>query len=399
VRPVLREPRRLISSALAIVLGCRVHLRDLAARRSLSKTYADQVAGRVKDASVVVNAAAITPETVAQINALPGVTGTPAARRVGAVPRAPPPTTSQILTLPQGGSTTVLQGRLPTGDSEIVINEAMAQAGHLKVGDRAPWPDSTDTIVGIVKPGSDASAYPSQPAVLAPGQDRAAARRQHVRLRDGLRARRCCARRPRSRRSPPCRGTRRPWRRPPLGRAKKIEAFTGNTAITTGILLTFGVIAFFVAAPRHQQHVLDPGRAEHPAVWRSCGAWVPPVHRRFGRCSAKPSSRPPSRAWWAWAQGWGLVSLLPRFAPDLFDLNSVTPDAVALITPWLAGIAVTVGAAALPALAATRVPPLAALRPRPDLVQRTPHRMGSHRGRTGPVRPRRRRAGDRRAAA
>ena len=360
MRTVLREPRRLLSSALAIVLGVAFTCATLILGSSLSRSYADQVAGRVKDASVVVNAAAITPETVAQINALPGVTGTrplvESGRSAGS-----PAYYVQILTLPQGGSTTVLQGRLPTGDSEIVINEAMAQAGHLKVGDRAPWPDSTDTIVGIVKPGSDASAYPSQPAVLAP--DKTALRLADntyafvmVSGPDGA------ALAATIKALPALSGDKATVAEAAAWTAKKIEAFTGNTAITTGILLTFGVIAFFVAALviSNTFSILVAQNTRRLALLRCLGA---SRAQTFRQVLGEAVITAAIAGVVGLGAGWGLVSLLPRFAPDLFDLNSVTPDAVALITPWLAGIAVTVGAAALPALAATRVPPLAALRP------------------------------------
>ena len=53
---MLREPRRLISSSLAILLGVAFTCATLLLGGSLSKTYADQVAGQVGDANVVVDA-------------------------------------------------------------------------------------------------------------------------------------------------------------------------------------------------------------------------------------------------------------------------------------------------------------------------------------------------------
>ena len=50
MRTVLREPRRLLSSALAIVLGVAFTCATLILGSSLSRSYADKVAGRVNQA-------------------------------------------------------------------------------------------------------------------------------------------------------------------------------------------------------------------------------------------------------------------------------------------------------------------------------------------------------------
>ena len=73
---MLREPRRLVSSALAIILGVAFTCATLILGSSLSRSYTDQVAGRVGDASVVVTGSALSPATVKAIGTVPGVTAT-----------------------------------------------------------------------------------------------------------------------------------------------------------------------------------------------------------------------------------------------------------------------------------------------------------------------------------
>lgn len=375
MRTVLREPRRLVSSALAIILGVAFTCATLILGSSLSRSYTDQVAGRVGDASVVVTGSALSPATVKAIGTVPGVTATRPLVEYGTMVGTPE-FYVQIVTLPASGKTTVVQGRLPAATGEVVINDDLAQVGHLSVGDKLPWKEgSGDTIVGIVKPGSDATSSTASPLVLAP--DATALRLSggnyalvmvsgnnpdalvaSIKALPGISTDKASV------------ATAADWT------AKKVAAYTNNTSVTTYVLLIFGVIAFFVAALviSNTFSILVAQNTRRLALLRCLGA---SRAQTFRQVLSEAFLTAAVAGLIGLGVGWGLVSLLPLLAPSVFGAEAMTPDAVALIAPWLTGVVVTVAAAALPARAATRVPPLAALRP--DLAPASGRAIGAFR--------------------
>lgn len=362
---MLREPRRLISSSLAILLGVAFTCATLLLGGSLAKSYAEQVAGQVGDAAVVLEAASSgglpssLPDALA---AAPGVTGVRPLVQSGQTYGSPMFSVS-IVTLPPSGDTHVLSGRLPSAAGEVVINEAMAKQGKVGVGDSLAWSEGPpSTVVGIVKPGRDTAATSGQPTVLGPNSTVLAlvgdfyTQIMVTGSGDPQTLATTIADLPSVKESRAAVTTAQTWT------TDRVARFTHGTQIITGVFLTFGVIAFFVAALviSNTFSILVAQRTRQLALLRCLGA---SRAQTFGQVIGEAALTAAIAGVLGLGVGVGLVALLPLFAPDLFSSASVTPDAVALLVPWLAGVVVTLLAAIMPALAATRVAPLAALRP------------------------------------
>lgn len=362
---MLREPRRLLSSALAILLGVAFTAATLLLGASLSRSYADQVAGRAGEAAVIVESKGegLPADLPDAISALPGVTGVRPLIESGRF-MGSPEFYVQILTLPAGGETVPTEGRLPAAPGEVVINKAMKDAGHLSVGQRLAWDDApASTVVGVVDVGRDTSAFPGQPTVLGSNETLlplASNSYALIMVNSGGDAAELATR---IGALPSVAGdktasavTARAWI------DDLVKQYTADTGIVTGVLLTFGVIAFFVAALviSNTFSILVAQRTRQLALLRCLGASRGQTFRQVVGEAALTAALAGAVGL---AAGIGLVSLLPVFAPAMFAPGTVRPDAVSLVVPWLAGIAVTVAAAIVPARAATRVAPLAALRP------------------------------------
>ncbi|QIK72824.1 FtsX-like permease family protein [Propioniciclava coleopterorum] len=362
---MLREPRRLISSSLAILLGVAFTCATLLLGGSLSRSYADQVAGRAGDAAVVVDgtrSAGLPTDVPAAIAAVPGVTATRPLVS-GSQVYGSPQFYLMVETLPAQGGTHPIEGRMPAAPGEVVINEAMAKTGKVGVGATLTWADApASTVVGIVKVASDASASPGQPLLLGPNetilplvgdfyaQVMVAGTGDPQALADAIAAV------PQVKAAEARTVTAATWI------ADLVEDFTVGTQIVTAVLLTFGVIAFFVAALviSNTFAILVAQRTRQLALLRCLGA---SRGQTFRQVIGEAALTAAVAGVLGLGVGVGLTALLPVFAPDMFSAATVVPDPVSLVVPWLAGIAVTVLAAIVPARAATRVAPLAALRP------------------------------------
>ena len=362
---MLREPRRLISSSLAILLGVAFTCATLLLGGSLSKTYADQVAGQVGDAAVVVDAtrsaglAVDVPDLIAKT---PGVTGVRPLAQGGQM-YGQPQTFVMAVTLPTGGATQVIEGRAPTATGEVVINEAMVKVAKVGVGSTLAWSEApATTVVGIVKMGNDAAAPANQPAVLGSNptilplafntyaQVMVTGSGDPAALAAAIGA------------LPSVQGDGVTVTPAKTWVADQVERYTQDARIITGVLLTFAVIAFFVAALviSNTFSILVAQRTRQLALLRCLGASRGQTFRQVLTEAALTAAIAGVAGV---GVGVGLVALLPAFAPDMFTAAGVAPDAVSLLVPWLAGILVTLIAALMPARAATRVAPLAALRP------------------------------------
>lgn len=373
---MLREPRRLAASALAIALGVAFTCATLLLGSSLERGYADRVAGWLGGAGIViVPATTIDPDGVAQIAAVPGVSAVD--------PRVDHWTVfadrgfARVRTMPELSETTrLVAGRTPTAPGELVINQAFADAGRLELGSRLtpeampeegvgeeqpaeeqPGDPASFTVVGILAPGYDASDNPGFPEAYAPSEyllDLAGGYRAVLVSGavapvsfDGI---------------------------PALSEdgasvqtaveytAQQVDQFTQGTRATTSLLLSFSVIAFAVTALviANTFGILVAQRTRQLALLRCVGASRRQV---FGQVVGEAAVTAAIAGVLGLTLGAGLVALLPRVLPGIADYTSVAPTATGLVVPWLAGIAVSAAAALVPARAATRVAPLAALRP------------------------------------
>lgn len=147
----------------------------------------------------------------------------------------------------------------------------------------------------------------------------------------------------------------------------QVKTLTGDTDALTGMLLVFAVIALLVAVLviANTFSVIVAQRTRELALLRCLGASRGQV-RRSVLLEAVVMSVVASAAGVGLAAALmsGVVALSRSGDTGLLDQLAVPPSAV--ITGMLAGVLVTVLAAWRPAMAATRVAPLAALRPAED---------------------------------
>ncbi len=160
---MLREPRRLIASVIAIAVGVAFAAATFFLSASLEKSINTQVSGFAQGASLVISEGPVTPALVAKVRALPDVTKVHA--RISAYYQQQTTKGSEyfiIREMPDADSTTkVVEGRLPSSKSEIALTEALAKARKLHIGSEVdilgqePSQTATLTVVGIVSPGSE----------------------------------------------------------------------------------------------------------------------------------------------------------------------------------------------------------------------------------------------------
>ena len=163
---MLREPRRLIASVIAIAVGVAFAAATFFLSASLEQSINAQVAGPAQGASLVVSSdrgGMVPPTLITSLKQQPGVTKVTASavsifeQKTGGG--------SQYLVLRElpepGSATTVVTGRLPAAAGEVAFTESLATARKVSVGstveiytqDRAQT--ATLTVVGIIRPGSE----------------------------------------------------------------------------------------------------------------------------------------------------------------------------------------------------------------------------------------------------
>ncbi|MGV8848293.1 MAG: FtsX-like permease family protein [Propionibacteriaceae bacterium] len=179
---MLREPRRLIASIIAIAVGIGFAAATFFLSASLEKSINTQMAGAAADAAVVVSPGnsgqMITPAMVKAFRAVPGVTQV----RADAYGYYEQKTSkgSQFIVLrqmPSGSDTKVVEGRLPAAKGEIALTDSFAKDRKLGLGatveiyspDRAET--ATLTVVGIVVPGQEYAGDPSNSWAIATDAD------------------------------------------------------------------------------------------------------------------------------------------------------------------------------------------------------------------------------------
>lgn len=389
LRAITRTGRRLAASALAIALGVAFTCATLLLGSSLEHGYADRVAGWIGDAAVVVQPATVLePDAVASLAGVPGVTSVDP--RVDHWTVFDDDLYARVRTQPElGAHTRLVSGRLADAPGELVVNESFASAGRVELGSTLtalefpadppaggsgaeeagteeagapePLPGPSFTVVGVLASGHDTSDGPSFPEAYAPSEhllDLAGGYR--IVLVSGTEAPDVLADRLAALPSLGDEGT--DVLTAAAYTAKEIDQYTQGTQATTSLLLTFSVIAFAVTALviANTFGILVAQRTRQLALLRCVGASRGQVFRQVLAEAAVTAALAGVAGV---TLGVGLVAVLPLTLPQLASYTAVAPTAVGLLAPWLTGIVVTVAAAAVPARAATRVPPLAALRP------------------------------------
>lgn len=369
---------RLLLSSVAIVLGTAfvagTFMFTDAARAALTDAFADDL-GR---ADVVVTAAGggnVPDDVLPAVRQVGGVTdahgeveGYAALHDRGG--RVLPAATVSVASSPAVGWPTVTAGRLPDQAGEVVLDRATAQRLQLQLSDTIPvgWagPDSGPQerqalrIIGLVDPGGSpryagrpflgvttqqAAALPNTDGfnkILTVGAQGVSTGQLAERIAGAV-------------------GADYQVRTAEAYARAQVSSFL-STGLTTG-LLAFAGIALFVAAIviANTFSILLAQRTREMALLRCVGASRGQVFRSVLAESAAlglVGSVAGVLVGFGLAYGVG-TALDAAFAR--FPFGAVTPSITAVGVPLVVGVAVTVGAALLPAHAATRIPPVAAL--------------------------------------
>ena len=363
--------RRLVSAAVAILIGVGFLTTSLVAVSTAQAGLEEAVAGGVRDADLVVTGEGgswLDTDQVDRVAATPGVEDVVASASVG-VERG----SGFVMgaSVPSGGMT-LLQGRLPAEAREVTVNRELAE--ELSVGDRLTVPTWTTTgtegapvdltVVGVVDPGemhalsygegflaTDATlreldpllSYESVQVAVAGG---AAVGDVRADLQSALP------------------GT--VLRTGPEAAADRVAAMTGQTFVLGGVLLGFGAVALVTAAIviANTFTITLAQRTGELALLRCVGATRSQV-RRSVLVEAVALGAAASVA--GVAGGIGVAQLLLTLAREVgigIPLGTgLEVGWVSLVVPVLVGVLMTVLASFWPATRATRVSPLAALRP------------------------------------
>lgn len=370
---MLREPRRLISSGVAIVLGVAFVAAALLLGDALNATLKDAAAGTVNGASVVITRskgdAVITPAVVDAVRRAPGITDVrptvTAGVSIGVGGRED---FYVVANLPRlSARTTLASGRLPAASGEVALNKVGADARGVRLGDRLEVPGVASgprqvLVVGVLDAGSDATDQPGMPLMFltdadalawaggsysevfvhAPGPQESVAASVRAVLAIGAAGL--------------------DVQTADAVVAERVEQLTRGTASLVGVLLGFAAISLFVSALviANTFGILVAQRTRQLALLRCVGASRRQV---FGGVLGEAALLGTLAGVVGVAVGLGLAYAAVMLSQgSLLTLTGLSPTWPSLVVPVLAGLTITVLAAIVPARQATRIAPLAALR-------------------------------------
>lgn len=370
---MIREPRRLIASLIAIVFGVTFATFTLTVSSTFEKSLGSSVEGAAAGAAVVVrvseqNGQPIPPAALTAMRGVPGVTAVQP--DTGAVVYTKTSKGEQMLyvvVLPRAETVRVVDGRLPSAKDEIVVNERLASARGLAVGSKVELTQvsepTTLTVTGVVAP--DKNAYnPADPTAFGREDD-------VLRLSgaDGFYQAFVYGTRPPA-------DIKADVKALPAVKAggqvvetvdEYVEAQRKDLAnfmtAITAFFLAFAVVALVVAALviANTFSILVAQRTRQLALLRCVGATRAQVFRTvLGEAALLGLVAGGVGVLIGIGIAYALV-LLSRGTD--FELSRFAVSPVAVLLPWGIALGMTVLAALLPARRATRVAPLAALRP------------------------------------
>lgn len=373
---MLREPRRLVAAFATVVLGITFVALSLLLGDGLRATMRDRAAASVGTAATVLTvpgsdskATGLSPTGLDEIRRLPGVSGVRASARATAFQQVEGREAILVVsTLPQPGQYRRETGALPTRTGEIAVDATTARVRHLSVGQDivvTPFTDAGPTalrVVGIVEVPKDqlggasvAFAIPEQVFAVSttPGYDEVFvdSGSDPAAVRDAVAA------------LPAVRDARLTVRTGEAEITQRIEDYTHGLATLQGLVLGFAVIALVAAALviTNTFSIVVAQRTRALALLRCVGATRRQVLRDvLGEALLVGGLG----SLGGLALGGGLAALAVRLSRGtVMELVPFAPSWWSLVVPLAAGIVLTVACALAPARAATRVAPMAALRP------------------------------------
>lgn len=379
---VFADLRRWASAALAIVLGVAFATITLAFGSTMNATLRAQAAGSIQGAKVILTAGEndLTPDVVRAVEQTPGVDKVR-------------PVLHTFLSQADAGQHQILaatnlealspgfplEGRLPRTASEGLVNRMMARERHVAPGSTIRVEGASGivpvTVVGVADLGSESLEVPGLPTVIGTRAGVAAwagstsYRTLYVTgspAPDALAS--TLKRTPAVAKAAPV------IRTAAQETEQRLRDFTQGSEVLMIGLLAFAVIAAFVAALviANTFAIVIAQRTRALALARCVGAARGDIFRQvLGEALALGASASVVGAAIGWLVGrFGLAALAPAIGQPL--TTDVTVRDV--LVPVAVGVVVTALAALVPARRATRVPPLAALRP--DLAAPSAGRTG-----------------------
>lgn len=383
---VFANARRLLSSAIAIVLGVAFVTAALLLGDALNQTMRDAAAGTVRDAQVVVKGTDDLPVPDAFADAVTGVPAVTGVRRdiaaSGEYHHARGREFVIIQPTPMLSETTrLVSGRLPAAAGEVALSDVVASRGIQLDGDLPLTVFAEDEqrvtlrVVGVVKPGFDTTPMPGQPLLFVPGEQVSAwntddgSRALYITgapepdaLRDAVRG------------LPGASGLE--VATAPDFVEQQVDKFTGSSQMIVGLVLGFAAVAVFVSALviANTFSILVAQRTRQLALLRCVGALRGQV---FGQVLREALVLGVVASLAGLLLGGGLaLGLVELSAGSFLTLTRLVANPVSLAVPLVVGVLITVLAALMPARAATRIPPLAALRTGQVAAAARPGRLG-----------------------
>ena len=364
---------RLVAACLAIVLGVAFGTVTLTARSTASHVVDSAIGDDYKGVDVVVapDDQSISARDVAAVRRTAGVatyqtistaylqTVWPGDRRASMLP-------VQATNQSDLPSATVVEGKLPAGETEIALPQTLASQHRLAVGNHLEVRRFDDrrvelTIVGLVSDQGrfdSAPAIATQPAVFGWSDS---PRYDEIRVvaADGTSA---------ATLAESIRGAVNNGVQVTTGTAwvaERAASVTGGIDVLSGVFGMFALIAIFVACLviANIFTILIAQRAREMALLRCVGASRKQI---FGSVLAEATVVGVVASAIGVLAGLGVtaagLALAVRFDWGLPDVG-VHPNLTAVLAPFVVGAVATVLAGIVPARRATRVAPLAALRP------------------------------------
>lgn len=372
---MLREPRRLIASLIAVVVGVAFASATLVLFASLKESLDGFSAGAATDSAAVVQEGSgqkITPAVADEIRRLPGVTGVQGQAVTLVTQRYQGAGLNLLLTtMPRlGKSATLVDGRAPSTGGEAAVNTTLAKLQNLKVGSvielgpTALGPSGQLRVVGVVETapeidGGSPYAYAADQVVFQYAES------------DGYNEAFVFSDRPQSEvkaavQALPSVASARLTVRTTAEYVKAERAANAEAMSTiTAFFLGFAVVALVVAGLviSNTFSILVAQRTRQLALMRCVGATRGQVFRQvLGEAATLGLVAGGVGVLSGVGLAYGLVRL-SRVLGGTSVITAFTVPVAAVVVPLVVGLTVTVVAALMPARRATRVAPLAALRP------------------------------------
>lgn len=376
---MLTSPRRLLSAALAIVLGVGFVAASLMLATSMDATVRAAAGGAIRDAKVLITQDPESGEeprlTQAYVDALATVPGVdrvrPTVNTYAMSVGGGNIQTVQLQTLPDlTDRTTLVTGRLPETAGEVLVNQPAANVRHWQPGTTVALEGKTTqefTVVGVVDAASDTTTDPASPHVFATMADIArlsdrtyytdvyvhgSASVTESELLTAVAA------------LPATRTTGAAVLTASEASDVRVRQFTRGSEQLTVMLLAFGAIAVIVAGlvVANTFAILVAQRTRQLALLRTIGATQGQVFRTV-LVEAAGLGLIASLA--GTALGAAAVAAMAPFSrsSNLVRIEHLAVTPRDIIVPLLVGTLLALGAALVPARQATRIPPLAAMRP------------------------------------